>query len=129
MMKQHRRMTGWRSFLGTSLAAVAVLGHQAATDLFPGVDPIGQLIKVNHVWLEVVGVLGDRRYGIADPEIAELVSSAQGKRRWRSLVTMSARYDGALRDIGLGDGVTPPPVVIETADGTTLRSDDADAPP
>lgn len=73
------------------------------------------------------GVLGDRRYGIADPEIAELVSSAQGKRRWRSLVTMSARYDGALRDIGLGDGATPPPVVIETADGATLRSDDADA--
>src|SRR3546814_8216448 len=69
---------------------------------------------------------GDRRYGIADPEIAEMVSSAQGKRRWRSLVTMSARYDGALRDIGLGNGATPPPVVIETADGTTLRSDDAD---
>src|SRR3546814_1019752 len=58
---------------------------------------------------------GDRRYGIADPEIAEMVSSAQGKRRWRSLVTMSARYDGALRDIGLGNGATPPPVVIETA--------------
>ncbi len=72
------------------------------------------------------GVLGDRCYGIADPEIAELVSAAQGKRRWRSLVTMSARYDGALRDIELGAGAAPPPVMIETADGTTLRSDDAD---
>lgn len=72
------------------------------------------------------GVLGNRRYAIADPEIAELVSAAQGKRRWRSLITMSARYDGSLRDIELGDGATPPPVVIETADGTTLRSDDAD---
>ncbi|MGO4777787.1 tRNA pseudouridine(13) synthase TruD, partial [Lysobacter sp. 2RAB21] len=43
-----------------ALAAVAVLGHQAAADLFPGVDPIGQDLKVNHVWLQVVGVLADR---------------------------------------------------------------------
>src|SRR3546814_9798014 len=36
-----------------ALAAVAVLGHQAAADLFPdGSDPVGQLFKVNHVWLE-----------------------------------------------------------------------------
>ena len=67
------------------------------------------------------GVVGDRRYAIADPEIEELVSSAQGKRRWRALVTMSARYDGVPRE----DHV--PPVEIETANGTTLRTDDADA--
>lgn len=47
-----------------ALAAVAVLGHQAATSLFPdGTDPVGQLVKVNHVWLEVVGVLEDRDLG------------------------------------------------------------------
>src|SRR3546814_3263241 len=47
-----------------ALAAVAVLGHQAAADLFPyGSDPVGQLFKVNHVWLEVVGVLADRDLG------------------------------------------------------------------
>ncbi len=47
-----------------ALAAVAVLGHQAATDLFPdGSDPLGQLVKVNHAWLEVVGVLADRDLG------------------------------------------------------------------
>jgi putative ABC transport system permease protein len=39
---------------------VAVLGAQAARDLFPDGSPVGQRIKVNHLWLEVVGVLQDR---------------------------------------------------------------------
>ena len=46
-----------------ALAPVAVLGYQAAADLFPKVDPIGRYVKVNHVWLEVVGVLADRDLG------------------------------------------------------------------
>src|SRR5690606_4266170 len=32
-----------------SLAAVAVLGHQAAADLFPAGGAVGGLVKVNHV--------------------------------------------------------------------------------
>lgn len=43
-----------------SLAPIAVLGHQAASELFPGGHALGQLVKVNHVWLRVVGVLADR---------------------------------------------------------------------
>ncbi len=39
---------------------VAVLGAQAARDLFPSGEPLGKRIKVNHLWLEVVGVLADR---------------------------------------------------------------------
>ena len=46
-----------------TLAAVAVIGHQVAHSLFPGGNAIGQLIKVNHVWLRVVGVLADRDLG------------------------------------------------------------------
>jgi putative ABC transport system permease protein len=42
---------------------VAILGAQAARDLFPGGDPIGKRVKVNHLWLEVVGVLADRDLG------------------------------------------------------------------
>ncbi len=42
------------------IAAVAVLGHQAARDLFPKGDAVGQQVKVNHVWMRVVGVLADR---------------------------------------------------------------------
>jgi len=40
--------------------AVAVLGAQAARELFPDGQPLGQRLKVNHLWLEVVGVLVDR---------------------------------------------------------------------
>jgi putative ABC transport system permease protein len=43
-----------------SLAAVAVLGHQAARTLVPEGDALGQLVKINHAWFEVVGVLADR---------------------------------------------------------------------
>lgn len=45
------------------LAPVAVLGAQAAHSLFPQGQALGQLIKVNHVWLEVIGVLADRDLG------------------------------------------------------------------
>jgi putative ABC transport system permease protein len=41
-------------------AQVAVLGAQAARDLFPDMDAVGRKVKVNHLWLEVVGVLADR---------------------------------------------------------------------
>ena len=43
-----------------ALAAVAVLGHQAAAELFPDGHALGRLVKVNQVWLRVVGVLADR---------------------------------------------------------------------
>ncbi|MCP3428065.1 ABC transporter permease [Opacimonas viscosa] len=39
------------------LAQVAVLGADAAKELFPDTDPIAQFVKVNQVWLQVVGVL------------------------------------------------------------------------
>lgn len=43
-----------------ALSQVAVLGHQTAKSLFPRSSALGGAIKVNHVWLEVVGVLADR---------------------------------------------------------------------
>jgi putative ABC transport system permease protein len=52
-----------RALTGEDEAAarpVAVLGQQAAIALFPQGNAIGQEIKVNHAWLEVVGVLADR---------------------------------------------------------------------
>jgi putative ABC transport system permease protein len=45
------------------LAAVAVLGHQAAHELFPDGHALDRMVKVNHVWLRVVGVLADRDLG------------------------------------------------------------------
>lgn len=43
-----------------ALASVVVLGNQAARDLFPKGDAVGQSVKLNHAWFEVVGVLVDR---------------------------------------------------------------------
>ena len=43
-----------------ALSAYAVLGDQAARSLFPGGTALGQTIKVNHVWFEVIGILADR---------------------------------------------------------------------
>jgi putative ABC transport system permease protein len=42
-------------------AQLAVLGSAAARDLFPNGGAVGSLVKVNHLWLEVVGVLVDRQ--------------------------------------------------------------------
>ncbi|WP_371196210.1 ABC transporter permease [Glaciecola sp. SC05] len=44
------------------LAQLAVLGADAARELFPGADftpkkMLGEYVKVNHVWLQVVGIL------------------------------------------------------------------------
>ncbi|MDR9418342.1 ABC transporter permease [Gracilimonas sp.] len=36
---------------------VAVIGYDVKTRFFPGEDPIGQKIKVGHLWLTVIGVL------------------------------------------------------------------------
>lgn len=54
------------------LAPVAVLGAQAAHGLFPRGGALGQLIKVNHVWVEVIGVLADRDLGKEEFEGVQL---------------------------------------------------------
>ncbi|GGF71528.1 ABC transporter permease [Alteromonas lipolytica] len=39
------------------VAQVAVLGADVATSLFPNQQPVGQFLKINHVWFEVIGVI------------------------------------------------------------------------
>lgn len=74
-----------------ALAAVAVLGHQAAADLFPGGgDPVGQLVKVNHVWLQVVGVLADRDLGKDQFEGVQL--GLESNRIYLPLASALARF-------------------------------------
>ncbi len=41
-------------------AQVAVLGAQAARSLFPEGNPVGQPVKINYLWVTVIGVLQDR---------------------------------------------------------------------
>ncbi|MCF2949463.1 ABC transporter permease [Paraglaciecola aquimarina] len=42
-----------------NVAQVAVLGSGAAQSLFPEGQAVGQFVKVNHLWVEVVGVLNN----------------------------------------------------------------------
>lgn len=44
----------------TATAAVCVLGPRLAKNLFGTQNPVGEKIKLNHVWLVVIGVLQDR---------------------------------------------------------------------
>ena len=71
--------------------------------------------------IAAAGVVGDRRYGVVDPEAGMVVSSAQGRRKWRAIVTLAARYLEAP-----SNGSASPPAEILLPDGSTLRSDQRD---
>jgi putative ABC transport system permease protein len=43
-----------------TFSQVCVIGSRVAQVLFPGQEPIGRYIKINHLWLTVVGVLKDK---------------------------------------------------------------------
>ncbi|MGH6962511.1 MAG: MOSC domain-containing protein [Dongiaceae bacterium] len=66
------------------------------------------------------GVVGDRRYGVVDPEAGMVVSSAQGRRKWRAIVTLAARY------LEAPNVRVCPPVEILLPDGSRLRNDQRD---
>lgn len=67
------------------------------------------------------GILGDRAYGLVDPDVGMVVSSAQGRRKWRGIITLAARYAAAPERNG-----SAAPIEILLADGTVLASDRAD---
>lgn len=55
-----------------SLAPVCVLGARLAHSLFGEASAVGQQVKLNHTWLEVVGVLADRTAGKSEFEGVKL---------------------------------------------------------
>jgi uncharacterized protein YcbX len=67
------------------------------------------------------GVIGDRRYGVVDPDAGIVVSSAQGRKKWRDIVTLAARYLSAPAN----DGAAPA-IEILLPDGSRLRNDQSD---
>jgi uncharacterized protein YcbX len=67
------------------------------------------------------GVVGDRRYGVVDPEMGMVISSAQGRRKWRDSVTLAARYLDAP-----SNGSVAPSVEILLPDRSRLRNDEQD---
>ncbi|MBD8874316.1 ABC transporter permease [Rhodanobacter sp. DHB23] len=73
-----------------TLAAVAVLGHQAAHELFPDGNALGRLLKVNQVWLRVVGVLADRDLG--QDKFEGVALDADSNRIFVPLASARARF-------------------------------------
>ena len=57
---------------GATLAPVCVLGARLARTLFGNEPALGRHLKLNHVWLEVVGVLADRAQSKSDFEGVKL---------------------------------------------------------
>jgi putative ABC transport system permease protein len=55
-----------------TLAPVCVLGARLARTLFGDAPALGRRVKLNHVWLEVVGVLADRAQSKSDFEGVKL---------------------------------------------------------
>jgi putative ABC transport system permease protein len=72
------------------VASVAVLGSQAARDLFPNGDAVGQPVKLNHAWFEVVGVLADR--DLSSDKFEGVQLGLESNRAFVPLSSASARF-------------------------------------
>lgn len=93
------------------------IGRVAALWLYPVQSLRGE--PVDALAIGEAGPVGDRGYGIFDPNAGHIATAARGKRAWRPLVTWSARYLGRP-----AADATLPPVEIRFDDGATVRSDD-----
>ena len=96
--QSNRRRIGWRG------------GGDCLAGRYPVKSMLGEVSR--SVALDEAGVIGDRRYALIDEETG-LVASAKHPRKWRTLLTMAARYEP-------GDGR----VAITLADGSTVHDDD-----
>jgi uncharacterized protein YcbX len=86
---------------------------------FPVKSMLGE--RVETVDITDVGIVGDRGYALIDRQTGKVVS-AKHPRLWPDLFACRAHY---LRPPRAGQPL--PPVRIDLADGTALRSDDPDA--
>jgi putative ABC transport system permease protein len=68
---------------------VAVIGAEVAKSLFPDQDPLGQLIKVNHLWVKVIGVLQQQE--LSKKEIQGIKLGAEHNRIFIPLSTAYKR--------------------------------------
>jgi putative ABC transport system permease protein len=81
-------------------APVAVLGHDLARDLFPGRNPLGQVIRIGDFRMRVIGVLAAQGVSLGvDFDTIVMVPVATGMRMFnrtslfRILLTLAARAD------------------------------------
>lgn len=91
---------------------VAVIGSAVANQLFPRGDAVGQRIKVNHLWLEVVGVLQGKN--LSKDSFQGVQLAGENNRIYTPLQTALKRFE--FRDMAseidrfrlqLEDGIAP----------------------
>jgi uncharacterized protein len=99
--------------------AEAIIGRVAELWRYPVQSMRGEALAETEI--DAGGVVGDRAYGIVDPESGAVVSSAQGRRKWRDIVTLAARYRAGPPANGAAA-----PIDILLADGTTLAGEQSD---
>ena len=68
---------------------VAVIGADVAKSLFPNQEPIGQLVKINHLWVKVIGVLKQEK--LSKNEIQGIKLGAEHNRIFLPLSTAQKR--------------------------------------
>jgi putative ABC transport system permease protein len=71
-------------------AQVCVIGPDVGRELFGGEAPIGRTLKVNHVWLRVIGVLQERKISATEFEGVRL--SSPEERIYVPLKTVLKRF-------------------------------------
>ncbi len=99
-----------------ALARVAALGYSVAQDLFPDRSPLGQLILVNRVPMQVIGVLSERGQGLdtanEDAQIYIPVSTAMTRLMNRTSL------DAILFRVSSSDGM---PIAMEKVETVLKR--------
>lgn len=74
-------------------AQVAILGARVAQSLFPDGNALGQPVKVNHVWLQVVGVLAEPYAGSSEFQGIKL--GGEQNQLFMPLLTAQSRFKAA----------------------------------
>ncbi len=83
-------------------AQVAVIGEDVRRALFGHESALGELVKVNDVWLEVVGVLGSASSGEADSFQGVAIGSAAGA-IYLPVSTVLRKFDRGVLDSPLSE--------------------------
>ena len=98
-----------------------MLGIVAGLNLYPVQSLRGQALDAAEFVATgfTNGLAGDRAFAIADLEAGIIAHSSRGNRKWRCLITWSARYIDAPKA-----GRDLPPVEIAFPDGSRVSSDD-----
>ena len=94
-------------------AQVAVIGQEVRRNLFGYGPALGKFLKVNDVWLEVVGIFAGDTPGSSGPKDVPVASNAQ--EIWIPVTTAMRKFDRDPLDAPLDD------LLVQLKDGASTR--------